>query len=152
VLVEIRGHDLPGRHFEEHRNVHVGVQRKRTRHDVGQAAPVVDLVPGDAARARWEIIIDVTADHRDLKGPFVEGRRGDRFVYLSWNDLAADGALTMFRRAKLMLSAVPPEVLAAASRPGWRLVGDLALRDRCGGPLCAAVRPPVIAWSAAWPV
>ena len=48
--------------------------------------------------------------------------------------------------------AALPEVLAAASRPGWRLVGDLPLRDRCGGPLAAAVRPPVIAWSAAWPV
>ena len=150
VLVEIRGSDLPGRRFGEHGNVHVGVQRKRSRRDVGKAAPVVELVPGDAARARWEIIVDV-ADDGDLRGPFVEGRRGARFVYLSWNDVAEDGTLTMFRRAKLPFDGVPPDVLAKAARPGWRLVADLALRDGQGGPVAASLRPPAIAWSAAWP-
>jgi hypothetical protein len=151
VLVEIRGRDLPGRRFGEHANVHVGVQRKRTKRDAGKAVEVVELVPGDALRARWEIVVDVSADRSDMKGPFVEGRRGDRFIYLSWNDLAADGPPIMFRRAKLMFSGVPSDVLTKAAQPGWRLVAELALRDRCGGPLCAAVRPPVIAWSAAWP-
>ena len=151
MLVEIRGRDLPGRRFEGHANVHVGVQRKRTKRDAGKAVEVIELIPGDAPGARWEIVVDVTADLTDMKGPFVEGRRGDRFIYLSWNDLATDGAPTMFRRAKLMLSGVPGEVLAKAARPGWRLVADLALRDGCGGPLCAAVRPPKVAWSAAWP-
>src|SRR5690606_37690536 len=94
VLVDIRGSDLPGRRVGEHGNVHVGVQRKRSRRDVGKAAPVVELVPGDAARARWEIVVDVT-DEGDVRGPFVEGRRGARFVYLSWNDVADDGTLTM---------------------------------------------------------
>jgi hypothetical protein len=150
VLVEIRGRDLPGREFEEHGDVHVGVQRKRARRDAGRAAEVVELVPGDAERARWEIIVDVTPSF-DLRGPYVEGRPGARFIYLSWNDVAGDGTLRMFRRAKLMLDAVPPDILAAAARPGWRLIGDLALRDRCGGPVCAAVRPPAIGWSAAWP-
>lgn len=131
--------------------MHVGVQRKRSKRDTGRAAEVVALVPGDAERARWEVIVDVTEDGRDVKGPFVEGRRGDRFLYLSWNDVADDGTLTMFRRAKLLFGAVPADVLAKAARPGWRLVGDLALRDRCGGPVSASLRPPAIAWSAAWP-
>jgi hypothetical protein len=151
VLVEIRGRDLPGRRFGEHGNVHVGVQRKRSpRPRQGDRSEVVELVPGDAPTARWEVIVDVT-DTGDLRGPHVQGRRGDRFVYLSWNDVAADGTASMFRRAKLMLAAVPAEVLAAAARPGWRLVGEVGLTDGKGGPLCAAVRPPTIAWSAAWP-
>jgi hypothetical protein len=138
VLVVVRGSDLPGRRFGEHGNVHVGVQRRRE---------VTELVPGDATRARWELVVDVT-DTGDFKGPHVQGRKGDRFVYLSWSDVAADGTATMFRRAKLMLAAVPPDVLAEAVRPGWSLVGELALTDARGGPVCAAVRPPAIAWSA----
>ncbi len=58
------------------------------------------------------------------------------------------GAFAMFRRAKLMLEAVDPAVLDAASRSG-RLTGRLGLTDARGDPLCAAVRPPLVAWSAA---
>ena len=51
------------------------------------------------------------------------------------------------RRAKLMLDAVPDHVLAAAAGRGV-LVGRLGLTDSDGGPRCAAVRPPVVTWSA----
>ncbi len=53
----------------------------------------------------------------------------------------------MFRRAKLQLDAVPPEVLDAAVTQG-PLVGRLALTDPHGHPTCASVRPPAIGWSA----
>jgi hypothetical protein len=49
----------------------------------------------------------------------------------------------MFRRAKLCLEAVPPEVMAAAFDIG-ALVGRLGLTDDKGWPLCASVRPPRI--------
>jgi Family of unknown function (DUF5990) len=54
----------------------------------------------------------------------------------------------MFRRAKLWLKAVPPEVLASAAGRGV-LVGRLGLADAKGNPVCASVRPPLIEWSAA---
>ena len=54
----------------------------------------------------------------------------------------------MFRRAKLWLEAVPPDVLASAAERGV-LVGRLGLTDGRGNPLCASVRPPLIEWSAA---
>ena len=53
----------------------------------------------------------------------------------------------MFRRAKLWLDAIPPDVLDEADRKGT-VVGRLALTDDMGGPLCASVRPPIIKWSA----
>ena len=53
----------------------------------------------------------------------------------------------MFRRAKLMLDAMPAEVLDAAERTGL-LVGRLGLTDARGGPLCARVVPPRIIWAA----
>ena len=53
----------------------------------------------------------------------------------------------MFRRAKLVLDAVDPRVLDAAARTG-RLTARLGLSDAHGRPLCAAVRPPRVEWSA----
>ena len=124
----IEATDLPGG------DVRVGVQRK------GRPDEVLDPVPGGAAGATWTVECRVRGD--DVTGPYVEGRPGARFVYLSWR---RDGA--MFRRAKLMLDAVPTDVLRAAERSG-SLVARLRLTDANGGPLCAAVRPPVVTWSA----
>ncbi len=53
----------------------------------------------------------------------------------------------MFRRAKLMLDGVPPDVLRGAVASGV-LVGRLGLTDEMGNPRCASVRPPLMAWSA----
>jgi Family of unknown function (DUF5990) len=60
----------------------------------------------------------------------------------------ASGAFTLFRRAKLMLDAIGPDVLDAAVQSG-RLIARLGLTDAKGHPLCAHVRPPLIDWSAA---
>jgi hypothetical protein len=145
VRVVIEGVSLPGRRCavgEGHDNVHVGVQCRKE---------VVDLHPGDADSATWSFEVDardLAEGGVDFYGPYVQGRRGERFVYLSWGTLGADGAVTMFRRAKLMLSAVDPAVIAAARRAEARLVGRLGLTGGDGGPRCAAVRPPGIVWSA----
>jgi hypothetical protein len=58
------------------------------------------------------------------------------------------GEFTMFRRAKLWLNAIPPEVLSRAAELG-ALVGRLGLTDPKGNPVCASIRPPLIEWSAA---
>ena len=135
---------MPGRaipcganNFAGHANIHVGVQRK------GKQDELLGLVPGDASSAEWTFDVDVNGD--DIKGRYVQGRPGDRFIYLSWGDVDEDG-FHMFRRAKLMLDAVDGRTLRAAQRSG-RLVGRLGLTDVCGHPLCAAVRPPKIEWS-----
>ncbi|MFE5922292.1 DUF5990 family protein [Streptomyces sp. NPDC056468] len=82
-----------------------------------------------------------------MKGPHVQGRPGARFIYLSWGTVDEFGAFTMFRRAKLMLDAVPDEILDASART-CLLVGRLGLTDARGGPLCARVVPPHITWTA----
>ena len=140
----IRGHTLPGRDCVTsggtYENVHVGVQRK---------AEVIELKPGDAKTVEWRMEIDVVTGKdgaRDFKGPHVQGKRGDRFLYLSWNTVDKDGALTGFRRAKLMLEAIDATLLARAQK-GKALVGELSLTMADGTPTCAAVRPPRIVWS-----
>lgn len=149
VRMRIEGVDLPGLSCPAgaasptYSGVHVGVQRR------GRPDDLLDLAPGDAAAATWtlECTTRPTADGLDVTGPCIQGRPGDRFVYLSWGTVAEVGTFTMFRRAKLMLDAVDPAVLEAAADDGV-LVARLGLTDNCGEPLCAAVRPPRITWTA----
>jgi hypothetical protein len=61
--------------------------------------------------------------------------------------MTADGGFAKFRRAKLFLDGVDPETAAAAVESGF-LVARLGLTDAKGNPLCAGVRPPLVAWSA----
>lgn len=138
MIVRIAGVNLPGRSWGGYENIHVGVQRK---------AEPVDLVRGDAAEATWEFEVDVT-ETGDFRGPHVQGRRGERFFYLTWGTVAGAGSFTMFRRAKLMLAPVDPAVIAAAAKPGHALVATLALTGGDGAPRCASVRPPAITWEA----
>jgi hypothetical protein len=147
--VQIIGVTLPGRTCADPRpggltyeNVHVGVQRRQE---------VVDMVPGDASTASWRLTVDpVLGDGAlDFRGPFVQGRRGDRFLYLSWGSVDARGRFEMFRRAKLMLDAVSPDLVRAAEQPEHRLVGTVGLTHDDGMPRCAAVRPPEISWTVA---
>lgn len=125
----IRGHDLPGRSCGPYRDVHVGLQVRRDPHG---------LVPGDADRAEW--VVDIGTDDGDFRGPAVHGRKGDRFVYLTWGTYT-DGTFTMFRRAKLMLADLPT---AAAE-----VTIEVHLTDDTGMPRCARLRPPAIriTWS-----
>jgi hypothetical protein len=148
VRIRIEGVDLPGTTCPRpdaapHQGVHVGVQRR------GRPAEILDPHPGDAASATWELECSTkpTPGGIDVTGPYVQGRPGERFVYLSWGTVGDDGAFTMFRRAKLMLNEVDPDVLEHAAREGC-LTARVRLTDAAGGPICARVRPPYLEWSA----
>lgn len=150
MLIRIEAHDLPGLTCPTadgedpvHRNVHVAVQRR------DRPAELLDPRPGDARNATWTLDCTTlpSATGIDVRGPCVQGRPGARFIYLSWGAVDEAGAFTMFRRAKLMLDAVPADVLDRAARDGL-LVGRLGLTDACGLPLCARVVPPRITWTA----
>ena len=139
----IEGFDLPGARFCDRDGavfdgVHVGVQ-------VGREP--FDLVSGDATSAQWQLDVDVVRGgdgELDFRGPAVHGRRGDRFLYLTWGRVHG-GGFDMFRRAKLMLGAVDPQLLARAVQ-GRSLVGRVRLTDDRGGPRCARVECPDLVW------
>ncbi|WP_030462781.1 DUF5990 family protein [Kitasatospora sp. NRRL B-11411] len=148
MQIRIDAFDLPGRtcgaspDFPGYTNIHVAVQRKDRRDEL------LDPQPGDAATATWTLDCTATPTPAgtDLKGPYIQGRPGGRFVYLSWGSVDEAGTFILFRRAKLMLDAIDPATVDAAVRSG-ALVGRLRLTDAKGHPLCAAVRPPLIEWS-----
>jgi hypothetical protein len=122
-------------------NIHVGIGRGDT---------LSGLVPGDAPSACWEIDVKTRIDDAgdiDFGGTLVKGKRGERFLHLSWGTVDDDGAFSLFRAAKLWLSDIEPSVIQEAMSPGRCLVGSLGLTDCKGHTLCASVRPPAITWS-----
>lgn len=138
VLIRLEGFDLPGR------NCGPGPDFPDGYH-----GDLLGLVPGDAGTAAWELECDIAAPPpaADLRGPHIHGSPGKRFVYITWGVVDPFRPFRMFRRAKIWLDAVPSDVIASACESGV-LVGRLGLTDDRGRPLCAAVRPPRIHWSA----
>lgn len=120
------------------RAVLVGMQRGR---DVVDARPVA----GETMTFAAALDVVLTPDGVDYRGPWVQGRRGDRFLYLCWGQDAGAG-FVMARRAKLMLGVLDPAEMATAPATAV-LEGRLPLVDARGGPVCAAVRPPSIRWT-----
>ena len=136
--VKIVGERMPGRTFDDHENVHVGIQR---------GADVVQLQPGDATSVKFTfgiVLRELEDGGLDFRSPFVHGKPGERFFYLSWGDVADDGSFEMFRRAKLLLSAVPPGLVTAKT---GSIEAYLSMTDEKGGPVCASVKPPAVNWS-----
>lgn len=146
MRVIIEGYDLPGRRFcdpsgDALDDVHVGVQVRRDP---------VQVVPADVETAHWELEISVVEgpdDSLDFTGGAVHGRRGDRFLYLTWGNVTSGGGFDMFRRAKLMLNRVDPQLIRTADRHNRALIGRIRLSDDLGAPRCARVDPPDLSWA-----
>lgn len=139
---QILGRNLPGISFTEsqgalvHREpVYLGIQRKNE---------VIDLVPGNARRAVFSFQVDVISNSTarlDFRGPFVHGKKGDRFLYLSWGDLRKDGSFSMFRRAKLRLSQIDGRDLQTvlSSHSTCMVRCRINLKGEDGGPICGSI-------------
>ena len=150
--IVIRGHNLPGRMFRNAgvpiHNVHVAVQVREVPEG---------LVAGDAQSAEWHVDVRVSAEgdgSYDFKGPAVHGKRGERFIYLTWGDVNVNAktdaaGFAMFRRAKLMLGAVDPALIRDALAHDVALIATIDLTDGHGCPRCARVDAPALVWSLA---
>jgi hypothetical protein len=142
VDVRIVGSPLPPPALGGHA-VLVGLRRGR----------VVDSpLPVSGESMTFEAALDVvlTSDGVDLRGPWVQGRRGDRFLSLCWGHATptapgSEDGFTTVRRARLMLDVLDPADLLDAADDAV-LTGRLSLVDPRGGPVRAAVRPPAIRW------
>src|SRR5208282_288471 len=118
MQIRIEGTDLPGRSCGPspdvpggYHNIHVGVQRR------GKRDELLGLTPGDAPAATWTLecrlggAAATGSGTPDVKGPYIQGPPGGRFIYLNWVTVDDAGNLRLFRRAKLWIDGVPPAVL-----------------------------------------
>ncbi len=140
VPMRIVGRRLPGSSWSGRQGIHIGVQH---------GTEVVGLVIGDAADAVFDIHLEVIADGNgepDFRGPYVHGRRGERFVYLSWGEVDDEGTFSMFRRLKLHLAPLLEQCSAEGVLAAKKIQAVLELTDTRGRPLAASVRPPWVTW------
>jgi hypothetical protein len=141
VPVRIIGRRLPGRSWSGRSGIHIGVQR---------GSEVVGVLPGDTGEAVFDVEVDVEGDADatgvDFRGPYVHGRRGERFLYLVWGEVDVEGTFTMFRRLKLQLNPLVDEHKATGVLGARRIHAFLELTDTKGRPVAASVRPPWVLW------
>lgn len=143
VPVRIIGRRLPGRTWSGRSEIHVGVQR---------GSEVVGFVPGDTGEAHFDLELEVEEVELggeravDFRGPYVHGRRGERFIYLSWGEVDGSGQFTMFRRLKLHLGPLTEQFTPDALLSARRIRAFLELTDTKGRPVAASVRPPWVLW------
>lgn len=146
MVIEVEGQSLPGRSCNpgpdtgRYENIHVGI---------GPRDSPLELYPGDAPSTYWqfEVVSKRSTDGSiDFRGPLVSGRRGDRFLYLTWGTVAEDGKFQLFRRAKLGLSELDPNLVAQVLDQQADLHCTVQLTDSKGNPVCARLQPPAIEW------
>jgi hypothetical protein len=106
VRLAISGFNLPGRVFcrpdgSAMDNVHVGVQVRRDP---------AHLVRADESETLWEIDVEVVQKDgvADFRGPAVQGKRGDRFIYLTWGNVSETTGL----HRRLVDSSAPGTAIA----------------------------------------
>ena len=112
------------------------------RYGVTQRSWFAETQPGPAGKLDVELVRNDGS--LDFRGPAVQGKRGERFIYLTWGDLDAAHGFQMFRRAKLMLDRIEPELIDSATHAG-RLAATVDLTDDPAAHAVLAVptRPPL---------
>ena len=89
---------------------------------------------------RVEVVPDASTDGFRLSGRAVQGRIGERFVYLRSGAYAGQGDTPIGRRAKISLEGIDRKLLAASkAKRGAILEVRFAGTDSKGGPACATV-------------
>ena len=145
MIVEIRGTNPPGRRCNpapEHgpyKDVNVCL---------GRFADSVGLVPGDTEDAVWRIEVRVAKRDRglDYRGPQVDGKRGGRHIYINWLNREPGGELRLFRRGKIMLDGLDPNLVDRAESTGGALTCTVNLTNDRGHPTTGVFRPHELNW------
>lgn len=97
------------------------------------------------SRVTFDFTVDVEEDSSTgsfrLKGPAVQGPKGQRFVYLGvWWHVPATDAITG-GRVKITLESITPEQLRkATSNPAQTLEAEFEGTGKNGLPMCASVK------------
>jgi hypothetical protein len=110
---------------------------------LGQAE-LVKPTASSKARIAFDFTVDVIPDDSApgfrLGGPAVQGRAGEKFVYLCIGAYAGQVDTPIARRAKVRLEGITRKLIAAAkARRGGTLEAQFAGTDSKGGPACATV-------------
>jgi hypothetical protein len=101
------------------------------------------------AELRFDLSIgcDLEGDVLDFRGPFVQGPRGGRFVYICCGEVAGQPGSPWRRRIKIQLGSIDAELVKACqAETGQSLRAVIAGTAKDGGPPAATV-PLIESWT-----
>jgi Family of unknown function (DUF5990) len=106
----------------------------------GKAAlGAVQIGAGDSLLFSAELQVRAGRDGSpDLAGPWVQGPRGGRFIYLNSGTLGGQAVSVWTRRAKISLMPLIESLAQGTLVAPAQLHGRLNGRSRDGGPVCAS--------------
>ena len=140
LVIRVVAVDPPGNCYCPAVPILLGTQRNK---DVEQVVPATETA---------EFLLDVgvvsTPNGFDFKGPYVHGRKGDRFLYLSWGVEKAGEGFDMFARAKLKFEDLDQNLLTdvlGVDQPS--LTCTMQATNEKGHPASGTIRPPRVSWS-----
>lgn len=131
--------ELPGDRLGD-RSLLLGIQCRKE---------VEQVVAAGAGRASFtfDLQLFVEGDAIDLRGPFVHGRKGDRFLYLCWGRPGPAEPFVQHARAKLKFEDLPPGVLdQLLADDGLELVATVEATNPKGAEASGTLRPPAVTW------
>lgn len=137
LSIRIVGRNMPSDWCRAHGLAKVGV---------GHRKDVVDASSTQESGLEFQLSVGVVVGpdgELDFRGPYVQGRKGERFVYLTWS--GDDGAVKL--RAKLQLLSID-KALVEAAMAGTGLVAEVNLTDGKGGAVRATLHEPTLRWCA----
>ena len=98
----------------------------------GSKYETVQLQRGDGGDLRFDFTLSDT-----LRGPYVQGPKDGRFVYIDIGTAAGQLGTCWSRRLKIPLGGITPEMIATGAILEARVHGTA----RDGGPACATPKP-----------
>jgi hypothetical protein len=145
MILEINGMNGPGRSCNPapdhgpYEDVLVGL---------GRFTDPIGVVPGDTQAVEWRVQVRVVRRDgmSDFHGPQVDGKRGDRHIYLNWFNREADGQLKLFRRGKIMLEGIDPRLVEQSEQRSAALRCTVNLTNEKGLPSTARFWAPNLDW------
>lgn len=111
------------------------VQRGR-----GELLPPTEKTPG-ALVFEFDVVVDISSGEPNFLGPFAQGPKTARFIYVNSGTYAGQHITGWARRAKISLMSVTGEQIETVLKTeGAMLHAEFQGIGRDGGPTCATVK------------
>jgi len=125
--------------FQVQHNVMFGLQDK---HGAVDAVPATTTTEFDTELEP----VGAGSSGQDFRGDHVQGKKGDRFLYLSWGTADKTEPFVMFARAKIKLADIPTELLQAAADGETDLECRVQATNTKGQPASGTIKSPAVSW------
>jgi hypothetical protein len=137
IRIEIVCTELPG---AGHASLHLGIQRDKV---------IIEVASADSKRIVFKPTLRArrNADGSvNFLGPFAQGPKDERFIYLNWATATGKVLTGMVGRIKLHLNHIKWAAVEKAAEGNKPIRVRLSLTNATGKPVMASVRPDVAQW------